>query len=900
MPPSTFFEDFRILKGAAPFPWQERLFAEFSRGHFPACTIPTGLGKTSVIAVWLIALARKFPVPLRLAYIVNRRTVVDQTTTEVTGYRDKVKELNASFPKLAVSTLRGQLADNEEWFADPSCPAVICGTVDLIGSALLFSSYRAGRSTLPLHAGFLGQDVLLVHDEAHLEQPFQSLIEGIRKEQYRNGAHEVRPFHVMPLTATPRNQDNVFTLNEDDTSHAEVAKRIHAKKVLRFHTVADEKKETSDALVKLALDHQESGKAILVFVRTVADAKAVVNKLEQKNKDKTALLVGTLRGYERDRLAECDEVFARFQQPSDRTEGLTPTEGTVYLVATSAGEVGVNITADHMVCDLTPIDSMAQRLGRVNRFGDVDAWVDVVVLAKFDGERLGQARQRTLDLLKQLPAHGHQQYRASPSTLGGLYRDKPKEVEAASTPKPDERIATDILFDAWALTTIRDLPGRPEVAEFLHGVEDEDTMETLFAWREEVGLLDVLLRLPPDELKERVAEIGAYLDEYELKPHELLRERSYNARAHIKDMAKRAGDRPAWVIDTRGAISVMSIEKLTELEVGDLAGRTVVLPLAAGGLRDDGTIDGKAAYSTNTHYDVADVFGNEARPRRVRFLWSYKVEEDAEDDDSPTGTEDEEGEDGTVVGTWKQLGYWPHERLKRPKDENATQLLNMPRLSDIAISRDDEQNVRRIVAFVGVDVAGDETRSRFSKKRQELTDHLTTAEQCAAGFVKRLDLPPDLGRAVTLAAKWHDLGKERKVWQNGIGNFKYPGEVLAKSGHSRRIKGLQRYRHEFGSLVDLHDERKKFHKLLANEPEAVRELVLHLIAAHHGRGRPHFTADEACDNEAKGNLTTMVSASVPLRYARLQRKYGRWGLAYLESLVRAADYAASGDLEGQS
>ena len=29
------------------------------------------------------------------------------------------------------------------------------------------------------------------------------------------------------------------------------------------------------------------------------------------------------------------------------------------------------------------------------------------------------------------------------------------------------------------------------------------------------------------------------------------------------------------------------------------------------------------------------------------------------------------------------------------------------------------------------------------------------------------------------------------------------------------------------------------------------------------------------------------------RFARLQRRYGRWGLAYLESLVRAADYAAS-------
>ena len=34
-------------------------------------------------------------------------------------------------------------------------------------------------------------------------------------------------------------------------------------------------------------------------------------------------------------------------------------------------------------------------------------------------------------------------------------------------------------------------------------------------------------------------------------------------------------------------------------------------------------------------------------------------------------------------------------------------------------------------------------------------------------------------------------------------------------------------------------------------------------------------------------------ASVPQRFARLQRKYGRRGLAYLKSLLRTADWASS-------
>ena len=47
------------------------------------------------------------------------------------------------------------------------------------------------------------------------------------------------------------------------------------------------------------------------------------------------------------------------------------------------------------------------------------------------------------------------------------------------------------------------------------------------------------------------------------------------------------------------------------------------------------------------------------------------------------------------------------------------------------------------------------------------------------------------------------------------------------------------------------------------------------------------------DPEANSEDVSAVAGKVPQRFARLQRKYGRWGLAYLESLLRAADYAAS-------
>ena len=100
------------------------------------------------------------------------------------------------------------------------------------------------------------------------------------------------------------------------------------------------------------------------------------------------------------------------------------------------------------------------------------------------------------------------------------------------------------------------------------------------------------------------------------------------------------------------------------------------------------------------------------------------------------------------------------------------------------------------------------------------------------------------------------------------------------------------YRHEFGSVLDLCDENHPHHAEFIEMSPEMQDLVLHLIAAHHGRARPHFPPEEAEDDEHT-QAAVKLAIETPQRFARLQRKYGRWGLAYLESLVRAADYIAS-------
>lgn len=58
---------FNTLTGFSPLSWQSRLFSEyFEQGEIPAAVdIPTGLGKTAVMALWLIALATGAKLPRR-------------------------------------------------------------------------------------------------------------------------------------------------------------------------------------------------------------------------------------------------------------------------------------------------------------------------------------------------------------------------------------------------------------------------------------------------------------------------------------------------------------------------------------------------------------------------------------------------------------------------------------------------------------------------------------------------------------------------------------------------------------------------------------------------------------------------------------------------------------------
>ena len=208
-----------------------------------------------------------------------------------------------------------------------------------------------------------------------------------------------------------------------------------------------------------------------------------------------------------------------------------------------------------------------------------------------------------------------------------------------------------------------------------------------------------------------------------------------------------------------------------------------------------------------------------------------------------------------------------------------------------------------------------------------LAKHLNNVAFEAGLLCDGLDVCGDRKAAIIQAAYWHDLGKAHAEFQarmvaNDLESDPRPEGLLAKAPKYDRVKGRAYLRHELASALAF---------LTQAGWKRETDLVAYLIAAHHGKVRlnlrplpaerpapggnsPRFArgvweGDEVPSVDlgggetwAGGPLTLSVmelgehpetGASWTERTRNLLSQYGPFRLAWLETLVRIADWRAS-------
>lgn len=991
-----------------PFPWQLDLLRRFRKGEIvSSLDIPTGLGKTAVIAIWLVARALGASLPRRLVYVVDRRAVVDQATEVAEALRGWVAKERAVADAiglgnrpLSISTLRGQHVDNRAWLEDPSLPAIVVGTIDMVGSRLLFSGYGVSPKMRPYHAGLLGADTLLVLDEAHLAPAFEELLRQVERGGDSFGPKEpsrralLPPFKLLSLSATGRQTDSApLTITDDDRRNEIVSKRLTAKKTLVIVELASAAEATvvnksaengsveaggdgskknkgpklAGVLAKLAWELTQQGSAkvrCLVFCDERKDATAVATELRKLAKTartsepQIGLLVGGRRVRER---VQVRETLTRLGYlPSKKGDTPELLEHAAFLIATSAGEVGVDLDAHQMVCDLVAWERMVQRLGRVNRRGDGDAKVIVVAkseplpsdgtknaLEKRDASRTAneqldnllkklsalqgdkqavpkgerksaeakateETRKRTEKELKKLISACQKrikafkdtdakvvarheaevaQYRAlrklletvgeggslSPDALLRL-RQLPELADTlrrATTAEPLRPELTRALVDAWSMTSLEEHPGRPEVDPWLRGFLPNDPPQTTVVWRRHLpvrtdGSFDAkaakrfLDAAPPhtseqletdthlvlDWLIDRAAAVNMAKGQDALLTANQVVAIAIGARGELRGW--RTLDELA-AVQSKGKNESKEAKKAREQVQELLTAATLVIDARLGGLAD-GLLDHTAETVADASDDSSgtwlvrpDAAGVPVTGFRIREL-------------SPGGHDDADTARRTTPGEG-----WVRRYLF------VTNVVDGEPAAALAID-----------GWSG-DAATEDERAEADRP-QPLEEHQSWAEECAREIAKRLAIEKKYGNLLALAARLHDEGKRAATWQRA---FKAPidGRPYAKTKGPIDFDILDGYRHELGSLpyVEKHEE---FLKLDSDD----RDFVLHLIAAHHGFARP-VIGTSGCEDPP--SIVDERARVVALRFARLSRRWGPWGLAWWEALLRAADQIAS-------
>ncbi|MGE5465541.1 MAG: DEAD/DEAH box helicase [Methanocella sp.] len=502
--------------GFQPYDWQRQVALE---GLPEVLPIPTGLGKTEVALAWAWRLLiEKTHEPLHLVYCLPMRRLVTQTVQRLKRYFDTLK---AKKPEIDVGVhqLMGG-AIGEEWARWPDKPWVLVGTQDQLLSRALNRGYAMSRFEWPVHFGLLNNDCRWLIDEVQLMGPglwTTSQLDWMRRKRFPS----LKPCLTTWMSATvgtlflsttdrtreglggPSKEQAAFEKklkdsldNDEGLSWWREAKRPVEWWAGRPTTTRRTQKRsksgksvtqgvvTAEAIAHAVVKEHQAGKLSLIICNTVDMARDVFRALSVEHK---VLLTSRFRREDRSRH---EQRLLDFD--ANRKAGKLPKDDPgLICVSTQVVEAGVDISAHRLWSELAPWPSMLQRLGRLNRMGDdqdARAWVWETPTEKGHGksERIGPYESTDIARTKKLVETFAplSQVNAFSEAIADLNKQCEKEMREALQPKPSPLPRA---LDVHGLfSTERDVHGGfTDVSAFVRGTDPY--LDVTVFWRDWSG-----------------------------------------------------------------------------------------------------------------------------------------------------------------------------------------------------------------------------------------------------------------------------------------------------------------------------------------------------------------------------------------------------------------------------
>jgi len=908
--------------------------------------------------------------PRRIWFVVDRRIVVDEAFERASKIADKLakatqgplKEIADRLLKisgtkrpLATARLRGGILRDDNWGRLPSQPAVITSTVDQLGSRLLFRGYGRSNLTASIFAGLAAHDSLILLDEAHCSVPLMQTLRAVETFRAESWAESpiATPFAFAILSATPPPdipKEMVFPGADRDHAlhHPILRERMSAPKPAHLVMVKG-RDRGNDSLVAEAAKRawsyiRECGKSrVAVIVNRVRTAREVERILCEQADEMAdvVLLTGRIRPYERDRLVEKWKPFLKAALPERPDK-------PIILVSTQCIEVGADFSFDALVTEAASLDALRQRFGRLNRMG-APGEAPAVILVRDGDARAGQsdpiygtAIRDCWSLLTEKATGAPEEKEKKRSinfgidALNGILSDV-DDLSPYLAPRPDAPVLLPAHLDLLCQTAPAPAV-EPDVGLFLHGKERgipearvawraDLTADNSQIWKEAVALCPPvsgeMLAVPLHQLRTWLADKekedegtsdveGASSDNGAAEPDGYISTRSRSFliwrgrdRSEITNQSRTIRPNDVIVVPAEYGISAGGQSAPAEtlgkdgLDLWEPSRNAIGRPPA---LR----LDRKVLEPWLDIQPLKELIDLAEDPARERESLQEAI--DAVLAYEPDGTDQPPQPPGWLLKLFKAVRNGCIEDHPAGGIVLFAKKSEFEREAEFDLFADDDDLTSSLIP-----------RERLAHVEVSLADHSAWVERAVEKIASRC-LPQELLGPLLRAARWHDVGKLDERFQlilrqgNEIANDL--AKPLAKSAFMptsparrdaiRAAAGLPKgFRHEMLSfqLVERHAG------LLASEQAA--DLILHLVASHHGHARPfapvvvdpepptivgcHDGEVIALDAADRKRLVEPhnLGSGISDRFWRLTRRYGWWGLAYLEAILRLGDWYGS-------
>lgn len=777
-----------------------------------------------------------------------------------------------------------------------------------------------------------------------------------------------RAVNVVSLSATastgpgrPRH-----SITGADRTHPVAGRRLAAQRRLTLLDAAPGAKDNAEAFALAAMRAVDTllpmvmRPVIGVIANTIRTARATYRLLSQRENVDVVLLTGRSRRLDRERLLASTFVTELLTGVS--AERAKP----LVVVATQTVEVGIDISFAGLITENASLAALIQRLGRLDRTGDLHLAPALVIRASTQTDQAsipvyGEAAEHTWNWLASqtpaLPATGLDAevlangLLVNPLTLAGLLADV--DATLLNVTPPRIPVVHRTLLDSWTRTSPTPVPDQSP-APFLHGL-DTTPEDVQVLWR--ADLEETEGRPDFDQWAARMRQIPQHPAETVAIPAAQLRRfltRSPDA-DDTSDLESTPQPQEPAAVPKKKQPRMSPVLGFDEVQGewipvteanGIRPGSTVVLPSHYGG-HDAYGWTGTRDQPT---CDLGDFPPAATAPTRIHAPLLTLL---ADGDEHLTATLTKtitaavgllragEQEEATIVhnlldtllrhlnrhtgGAYADLA---HDRLSRLRTVGQWTVEPTGRTEHrgrVVLDPDEPARLLLIPPHPpegqreqGAGV-GDESADASSLTRPvPLSQHSLAVADRTAAFATALTLPTDLIDTLRTAGHAHDCGKAHSRFQCMLcAGDRLVAESLdeprAKSGmdpadHAARRRAARlaqwdpEMRHEALSALAVT-------AWVNTQPDHARgdddELLVHLVAAHHGHARPLLPPVTDPSPQAvtctmpDHEQITIKSADMgtdwsgPDRFHALNRRYGPWGLALLEAVLRLADMACS-------